>query len=253
MSQLPDTYKKPSEWESDFSALSRDEEYEGQSIWFLNAFWEDMDEKDREKIWEITQDFIGMDPYHRNGHELSEFTAMKLLAKHGTPMTRSEMRSIFKEIDIDFNGSISLLEYLVWRYQVTLEDVMSRPQGYTEAIQKCLEKKRGIKRQLSIVTKSKEKTESMSKTSVIHKHGLVALKTQEEGLKEQLFWANRQMRGIMNRQGGEGLGMGAKWYREREEKEKEKYRGAQGTFGRGRSSSYVQRMIRQLNIRAGTI
>jgi hypothetical protein len=37
-----------------------------------------------------------------------------------------------KEVDIDFDGKISMLDYLIWRFKRSIKELLSRPQGTNE-------------------------------------------------------------------------------------------------------------------------
>ena len=39
------------------------------------------------------------------------------------------MRQILKEIDIDTDNRMSFLEFMVWKYNVNVDEMMERPQG----------------------------------------------------------------------------------------------------------------------------
>jgi len=91
--------------------------YSDQAIAFLNAYWEDVNQ-DREQIWEQTHQFIELD--HENGKEgvdLDEFNAHRFLEKLGETKTVKQMRDELKEIDMDFNKRMALIEYFLWGYK----------------------------------------------------------------------------------------------------------------------------------------
>jgi len=103
--------------------------FKDQAIWSLNGFWDIM-EKDAEKVWtwcqtmsELNQDKKG------DGCDLDEFWSHKFLETLGETMTVIEMREKFRKIDADFNKRMSLLEYLMFRYNIEPHAMVTAPQG----------------------------------------------------------------------------------------------------------------------------
>jgi len=60
---------------------------------------------------------------------LDEFNAHRFLERLGETKTVKEMRDELREIDMDFNKRMALIEYLLWRYHKTVSDFVSKPQG----------------------------------------------------------------------------------------------------------------------------
>jgi len=103
--------------------------YTDQAIAFLNAYWDEVN-ADREAIWDYTHQFIVLD--HEKGKEgcdLDEFNAHRFLEKLGETKTVKQMRDELREIDMDFNKRMALIEYYLWSYHKTVSDFVSRPQG----------------------------------------------------------------------------------------------------------------------------
>ena len=71
------------------------------------------------------QSFAG--PLSKGEHvqELDEFQTHRFLEKRGETLTVSHMRDKLREIDIDSNGMIAFLEYLLFKYDKTLEDMFT--------------------------------------------------------------------------------------------------------------------------------
>jgi len=103
--------------------------YSHQAISFLNAYWGEI-ENDATMLWELTQQFIALDHEKgKEGNDLDEFNAHRFLEKLGETKTVKQMRDELKEIDMDFNKRMALIEYFLWRYQKTLSEFVERPQG----------------------------------------------------------------------------------------------------------------------------
>ncbi|CAK9068533.1 Hypothetical protein SCF082_LOCUS34492, partial [Durusdinium trenchii] len=108
--------------------------YKDQAIWFLNAFWKlgpafGEDEDKTERVWEVYNMCVQLDSKGQDGNELNEFDAHRLLEKVDRALTVREMREVLREIDIDFNKSMSLTEYLVFKYNVNWRELVHAPQG----------------------------------------------------------------------------------------------------------------------------
>jgi len=103
--------------------------FKDQAIWALNGFWDIM-EKDAESVWTWCQTFAELCPdVHADGCELDEFWSHKFLETLGETMTVIEMREKFRKIDADFNKRMSLLEYLMFRYNIEPHAMVTAPQG----------------------------------------------------------------------------------------------------------------------------
>jgi hypothetical protein len=57
--------------------------------------------------------------------ELDEFQCHQFLEKRGETLTVRDLRDKLREIDIDSNGSVALIEYLLFKYDKTLEDMFT--------------------------------------------------------------------------------------------------------------------------------
>jgi len=103
--------------------------FKDQAIWSLNGFWDIM-EKDAELIWNWTQKMAELhQDKHADGCDLDEFWSHKFLETLGETMTVIEMREKFRKIDADFNKRMSMLEYLMFRYNIEPHAMVTAPQG----------------------------------------------------------------------------------------------------------------------------
>ena len=113
-----------SKWEK---IVSRN--YAGQCKYMLNGFW-DVLEKDAELVWTWCRSFGELDQEkHADGCELDEFWSHKFLETLGETMTVIEMRERFRKIDADFNKRMSMLEYIMYRYNIEPHAMVTAPQG----------------------------------------------------------------------------------------------------------------------------
>jgi len=112
-----------------FQELTR-KKYIDQAKWFLNGFWEQGIESEKENIWKYTQKFIELDDKRKKeGNELDEFLAHKFLEYLGETLTVIQLRERLRKIDMDCNGKMALLEYLAFKYAKGVRDVVYSPQG----------------------------------------------------------------------------------------------------------------------------
>jgi len=103
--------------------------FKDQAIWALNGFWDIM-EKDAENVWTWCQTLGELhQEKHADGSDLDEFWSHKFLETLGETMTVIEMREKFRKIDADFNKRMSLLEYLMFRYNIEPHAMVTAPQG----------------------------------------------------------------------------------------------------------------------------
>lgn len=110
-----------------------------QCIWFLNAYWVKVEggpvvfKNNDEECELLFSYFKGMSeecPEKDKGHELDEFQAHKFLEKQGQTMTVVEMRAVMKEIDINFDRKVSMMEFLIYHYKMKGFDwIINSPQS----------------------------------------------------------------------------------------------------------------------------
>ena len=103
--------------------------FKDQAVWALNGFW-DVLEKDAEQVWSWVQKMGELEQEkHADGCDLDEFWSHKFLETLGETMTVIEMRERFRKIDADFNKRMSMLEYIMYRYNIEPHAMVTAPQG----------------------------------------------------------------------------------------------------------------------------
>merc|ERR1711880_39862 len=60
-----------------------------------------------------------------NMGELNEVEFLRFLTTQGRTMTRDQMRKTFASVDFDKSGGVSFIEWLCFRYEKTVEDLMT--------------------------------------------------------------------------------------------------------------------------------
>ena len=100
-----------------------------QGCFFLNAYWEERNEK-AEEVWEFVKQFGVLDKQKGNeGYALDEFESAQFLESIDQTMTVLKRRAVLKEIDINTDHRMSLIEYLVFKFKVDIKELIERPQG----------------------------------------------------------------------------------------------------------------------------
>merc|ERR1719189_2108297 len=87
-----------------------------------------------------------LDKKSERGSCLDEFQSHRLLEKQGQVLTVVAMRKALKEIDLDTDNKMSLIEFCVWKYKVDIEELMTRPQGVSKELEAAEEKINQIQR-----------------------------------------------------------------------------------------------------------
>lgn len=116
--------------------------YPEQAKAFLNAYFLESQVKDNaENIWQWAHLFGELDVEKKmQGADLDEFNAHRFLEKVGETKRVVELRDQLREIDLDFNKRMALIEYLLFRFGYKVADFVKRPQGDNSAeLQKAQE------------------------------------------------------------------------------------------------------------------
>jgi len=111
-----------------FEVLTK-KNYKDQSVWFLNGFWDNGASSESENVWKFTQKFIELDKRKKDGNDLDEFEAHKFLESLGETLTVIALRERLRQIDVDNNNRMALIEYLIFKYGKSVEQVVNAPQS----------------------------------------------------------------------------------------------------------------------------
>jgi len=96
---------------------------------FLMVFWGNGLEKEAENVWKYVQKFQEIDKRKKEGNDLDEFEAHKFLESLGETLTVMALREKLRQIDVDNNNRMALTEYLMFKYQKSVEAVVNAPQS----------------------------------------------------------------------------------------------------------------------------
>jgi len=175
---------------AEFLKLTR-MKYAEQAKWFLNGFWLDGGEQNAEAVWNFTQGFIKFDEKKASGNELDEFWSHKFLESIGETLTILELREKLKQIDMDKNGKMGLLEFIAFYYGKTVKQVVDAPQGQNaaevrEASDKLQIVQDALVEQQTALEKTKAAEETVKKAEGELKKAVDDLHQQEEAFNTQI-------------------------------------------------------------------
>jgi len=146
--------------------------YQDQAVFFLNAFWPDLDSKEAENVWNNAHTFIELDKQEwgalpegkksetwAEGASLDEFWSHKFLEKQGETKTVVQLRETLKKIDLDFDKRMSIVEFLLFHYGFDVKTLLSRPQGTNEELKKAQQALAEVKKEIDAIEKKKSELE----------------------------------------------------------------------------------------------
>jgi len=166
-----------------FFTLTR-KTYIEQAKWYLNAFWLEGAEQDSENVWKFAQKFIELDSKKKEGNELDEFFSHKFLESLGETLTVIALREKLRKIDMDANGKMALLEYLLFKFGKLPKDVVNAPQGGNpEEINLAQQKLDSVQ---SALVEMQAKEEDLRKGEAELKTAVDDLNAQETAYKNQV-------------------------------------------------------------------
>ncbi|MES1910010.1 MAG: hypothetical protein MHM6MM_002678 [Cercozoa sp. M6MM] len=100
-----------------------------QAKWVLNAFWNDGLAEEADSVYGYAEKFVELDDAAEDGNELDEFESHRFLEQTDGAITVLALRKKLREIDLDFNGKMALVEFLVFRYNLDVTALVTRPQS----------------------------------------------------------------------------------------------------------------------------
>jgi len=103
--------------------------YIDQGKWYLNTFWSEGGESQAEEVWTTVHKFIELDPKKKSGNELNEVQAHHYLQSLGKTMTALELPNELRRIDVDANGQMALVEYLLFYFKKLVSTCLNNSQG----------------------------------------------------------------------------------------------------------------------------
>ena len=86
-----------------------------------------------EFLWKCVQTMNNISKDKAKGAELDELEAHRFLEHLGETLTVAEMRARLREIDVDFNRKVAMIEYLMQKFNKGVAETLSAPQGEASA------------------------------------------------------------------------------------------------------------------------
>jgi len=209
----------------EFASVNKSQVYKQQGQFFLNAFWKEFG-KQAEEVWEVALQFQKLDPKAEKGNALNEVESARLLEVRAQTLTVLERRAALKEIDIDTDNKMSLLEYLLWRYKMKVDDLMSRPQGVSKELEEAEAKLDTLKERITTIQKYKGKWEGKDVPTegtkrIAYDQDMKQLGEAEAYLDQALDFARRKLKAA--EKSSNVLAQGKLWWVQRELEEAAKY------------------------------
>jgi hypothetical protein len=116
--------------------------YHEQAQYVLNAFWGELQDK-AEAIYGAWGKFKDLDKQQHNalvsagkasgdyveGSSLDEFWSHKLLENIGKTMSIVQFRQEFKKIDANTDKRMGIVEFILYEYGLSVNELLARPQG----------------------------------------------------------------------------------------------------------------------------
>lgn len=122
-----------------FTELTRGLNYFDQAAFFLNAFWVEY-EGEKDAIFEIAKMMAGQDKKSGdNGKCLDEVNARKILQDLDMAMSRQKYLDEMRKIDVNNDRKMSMLEFLLYKYSISVGELIARPQtGMTKELKDAM-------------------------------------------------------------------------------------------------------------------
>uniref|UniRef100_A0A6B2LGZ7 Calcium-regulated actin-bundling protein C-terminal domain-containing protein n=1 Tax=Arcella intermedia TaxID=1963864 RepID=A0A6B2LGZ7_9EUKA len=205
----------------------------------MNAFWPELS-AEADQIFKYWQQILVLDKeawkalpegkkpeVYAETHDLDEFWSHRLLEQNGLTMTVIAFRNEFKQIDLNFDKRMGMVEFLLYKYKQSVKVMLTRPQGTNELLvraQKALDEVNAeinrIETEKSALEKAAEGDGVKARTA---KASLAALLSADQTeLNKKLMTAEAAVRKAQKAPGDSPQGQ--LWWLSREIEEAKKYK-----------------------------
>ena len=146
------------------------------------------DKKDKaNEIWKVKELFVKLDKMSdkkqgEEGNELDMFWSAKLLEDLDQTMSAIARKQALREIDQDSNGSMALVEYLVWKHKVGIEESLAKPQGVSDELIAAQE---ALKKVEAALNKVRQALADLARLEEELKQAIAALEAEEAAYKKK--------------------------------------------------------------------
>jgi len=110
--------------------------YKDQAIWFLNAFWKELGEKEGKNLWDYVKRMEELDTEKGGqGNQLDEMMAHRFLEKSDKTLTVITLRQKLQQAGIDKGSKrkfIPMVHFLIIHYNVSYKTLVNASQGDNE-------------------------------------------------------------------------------------------------------------------------
>lgn len=119
------------------------------------------------------------------GYALDEFWSHKFLEMLGETLTVIQLRERMRAIDLDFDKKMSVIEYLIFRYKLSVKSVCEAPQGgnpeeLRQAEQKVDAAQKAVSEMLEKLEVAKKSKQEAERAEAENRAALDELKKQED-------------------------------------------------------------------------
>eukprot|EP00743_Colponemidia_sp_Colp-15_P000003 GILK01000004.1.p1 GENE.GILK01000004.1~~GILK01000004.1.p1 ORF type:complete len:347 (-),score=104.49 GILK01000004.1:114-1154(-) len=112
--------------------------YMDQAKFFLNAYIKEFLGRFDDVLNFVTS-FARLDPRGLEGNELDEFQSHRFLEMQGEAKTVVELRQKLSTIDVDVNNKMALIEFLLFRFNKTIKELIDLPQNSSIELLRAIE------------------------------------------------------------------------------------------------------------------
>jgi hypothetical protein len=190
--------------------------YKAQMVYFLNGYLggNSFSAADANVVWDFYKAFVeldklGADRKGEAGNELDQFWSAKFLEDNDKAITALErkaalkvkrihffffffffffsktltsLNSLYKTIDVDASGKMSLIEYLTWKYKKSIDEVAVLPQGDNAAAIAAAQKR--LDAVLVQLKECEERLEAQKAAKLANERAIAALEKEEAELSK---------------------------------------------------------------------
>merc|ERR1719394_191628 len=199
--------------------VTRGMNYQQQGAFFLNAYWREYS-ADAETIWEYSLAMAALDQKDgADGNCLDEHNARRFMQDLGMAMARQAYLDAMRQIDVNNDRKMSLLEFLLFKYGLSPADLVARPQdGMTDALENALAREVAAYQAIADLDAEKAELEEVANSGGVKamraKQQLANFKTEEYRAAEHEV--NQAKRAVTKaRKDPELREKGTEWFMER--------------------------------------
>eukprot|EP01100_Stratorugosa_tubuloviscum_P002063 TRINITY_DN1475_c0_g1_i1.p1 TRINITY_DN1475_c0_g1~~TRINITY_DN1475_c0_g1_i1.p1 ORF type:complete len:220 (+),score=117.75 TRINITY_DN1475_c0_g1_i1:186-845(+) len=201
--------------------------YADQAKFFLNAYWPEHG-NDAEICWNYVNKMVQLDTANgKTGSSLDEFWSHKFLEDFAKTTTIVDFREKVRRLHTERPFRMSLLEYLVINYNVTVPALMARPQGINEELIKAQRALDDVSNEIARIEARKNELQAAADAPGVKamqaRNELAQLLTADQtDLNRRILTAEAAVRKAQRMEGV--AAQGTLWWMERELAEAKKYK-----------------------------